>query len=119
MTTYTAEQTAAIALVQAQRWGQESRDAQAFLIQNPAVGMPATFGIGSDSYAMTVVAIEYFKTGARAGQVKAVFAADEGRTPERFVMTKQGRLQKRDQYESRFYGSLSIGYARDYRDPSF
>jgi len=37
-------------------------------------GEPATMCIGSDSYAMLVVAVDRFKTGAKKGQVKAVHA---------------------------------------------
>lgn len=36
------------------------------------VGMPATHYVGSDSYAVTVYAVERFTTGKRKGQVKAI-----------------------------------------------
>lgn len=120
MNTYTTEQQNALAAAQVNTWGNERREALAFLKQNPAVGMPASFGIGGDSYAMEIVGVEYFKTGAKAGQIKSVLAAASGdREAERFTMTKSGRLQKRAEYESYFYGSLTVGYALEQRDPSF
>lgn len=118
MTTYTADQTIALNLVAISR-GKVRHDALNYLTQNPAIGMPASYGIGSDSYAMTVVAIDYFKTGAKAGAVKAIYAAHEDHEAEKFTLTKSGRFQKRAQYESYFYGSLTVGDAIEYRDPSF
>lgn len=83
---------------------------------NPSVGDPATFSIGSDSYAYEVVEVIYFKSGVKAGQPKAVVAVHDGREPEVFTKTKSG-FQMR--FGDHFSGKLSIGYANDYQDPSF
>ena len=40
------------------------------------VGAPATHYVGSDSYAAIVVGVERFKTGARAGRIKAIIACN-------------------------------------------
>ncbi len=50
----------------------EVRDAERAAMFIP--GEPATMYIGSDSYRMVVVAVDRFKTGAKAGQVKAIHA---------------------------------------------
>jgi hypothetical protein len=85
-------------------------------------GMPATKGIGSDSYAYMVTSVERFKTGANAGKVKAVTAERaelmDGLLlnvgdPVRFLPTKNGYLTHAKSY------SLYLGEATDYRDPSF
>lgn len=111
-------QTAALeVLSNNQHTPRERQEALETLMRTPEKGMPATFYIGTDSYAMKVVWVTYFMSGARAGQVREVMAQIENRAPERFVMTKAGRLAKKD--PSGNYGSLVIGYARDYRDPSF
>lgn len=119
MNTYTIEQYEALIAVNATPINYELRNAAIdYLKQNPAVGMPATFGIGSDSYAMVVTDVIRFKTGAKTGQVKAVIAKNENENEEKFYVTKSGRIQKRDN-DGYSYGSLTIGFARDYRDPNF
>jgi len=111
-------QTAALEVLSSDESNREARnEALEILKRTPEKGMPATFYIGSDSYAMTVLWVTYFMSGARAGQVREVMAQTENGAPERFVMTKFGKFAKKD--PSGNYGSLVIGYARDYRDPSF
>lgn len=91
-------------------------------LQTAYPGMPATKAIGSDTYAYMVTEVEYFKTGANAGKVKAVIAEraeligdmllNVGE-PVRFLPTKNGSLHHEKSYW------LHLGEARDYRDPSF
>lgn len=101
-------------------YGYENRQAWLEAIEektaNPSVGDPATFGIGSDSYAYEVVEVIRFKGGKQAGQVKAVKASYEGREAEEFFKTKRGFQKK---FGDHYNGKLVVGYARDYRDPSF
>jgi len=117
MSLYTTAQYDALIAIEEKR-GAEYREAIDYLKQNPAVGMPATFGIGSDSYGLEITGITYYKTGAKAGQVKEIMAGKPDEVSETFFVTKSGRIQKRSLY-SGFYGSLTIGFARDYWDPSF
>lgn len=78
------------------------------------VGMPATFAIGTDRYATQVVAIEYFKSGNRAGQVKAIH------TPNYvFTLRTVGKRAGRLILEGGTNGTLLLGVAEDYRDPHF
>lgn len=101
------------------------------------IGAGANYKIGSDYYAEEVIAVEYYKTGKRAGQVKAVVTRrpkvnwDYGQdfgvydqsafTPNpdgaisRFTMRNDGMLRP----EGSDYGRLSIGRYEEYRDPSF
>lgn len=79
-------------------------------VEDVKVGMPATYYIGSDSYATEVEGVIRFKTGSRAGQVKAVVARNEGI----FTLRPNGRLQLQGGH-----GGLVVGFARDYWDPSF
>lgn len=74
------------------------------------VGVPATYNIGSDSYAVRVESIIRFKTGKQQGRVKAVIADGD-----LFTLRKDGRLRP----DGSDHGSLVIGIAVDYRDPSF
>lgn len=93
-------------------------------VESAEFGMPATYSIGSDSYAYMVVGVQRFKSGQRQGKVRAIYAqsakyvdgvlvSDEG-SIERFIVDKFGYV-KRDG----MYGMLFLGYARDYRDPEF
>lgn len=91
-------------------------------IEEIYVGMPATMGIGSDSYAQMVVEIIRFKSGANAGKVRYVITEDaewvdgvlvnRGNRNLRFSPNKYGYLRA-SSYR------LSVGKAVDYRDPSF
>jgi hypothetical protein len=91
-------------------------------IQNIEIGTPATLCIGSDSYARMVVEVGYFKTGARAGQIRYVIAepaeyidgvlVNYSERQDRFIPNKFGKLKCGS-------CSLYIGTATDYRDPSF
>lgn len=84
-----------------------------FDIESVEVGTPATFKIGGDRYATEVTAVERFKTGARAGQVKAVEAGTHRFTPK---TTKRGETYLVGQGGS---GALWLGFAENYRDPHF
>jgi hypothetical protein len=46
-------------------------------ITTPEVGMGATYAVGSDRYACTIVEVLYFKSGARRGQIRGVVAQDD------------------------------------------
>jgi hypothetical protein len=93
-------------------------------VESAEFGMPATYSIGSDSYAYMVVGVQRFKSGARQGKVRAIYAQDakyvdgvlvsqEGPI-ERFIVNKFGYVKREG-----MYGTLFVGYARDYRDPGF
>lgn len=79
------------------------------------VGMPATFAIGSDRYATEITAVFYFKSGAMAGQVKAVEAGRFNVFTLRTTGRKAGRLISKGGN----HGTLLLGVAEDYRDPHF
>lgn len=70
----------------------------------------ATFNIGSDKYAEEVESVETYQSGAKRGEVKAITT-----TGGRYTLRKDGRLRP----EGCESGSLVIGVATDYRDPSF
>lgn len=100
----------------------------------PEVGMGATLLMWSDRHPYTIVGIERFKTGARAGQVKAVLAqADTSQRVDsngmsdaqtyvflpnanapvtRFVLRKSGRFEGAG-------GTLAVGYRDRHYDFSF
>jgi len=78
------------------------------------VGMPATYCIGSDRYATAVTEIFHFKTGAKAGQVKAILAGTR-----MFTLRTKGRKAGYLVREGGDYGVLHLGWAEDYRDPHF
>jgi len=132
-------------------------------------GAPATLYIGSDSYAMLIVAVDRYKSGAKKGQVSAIHAIHRNydgsvrpevewdftgeqptyvygvetftrrerrgpatcwqhrpdRTPSQFDTDPADCFPCWEQQQPRFvekgndYGSLVVGYAKDYRDPHF
>lgn len=43
----------------------------------PTVGMGATYAVGSDRYACTIVEVLRFKSGERKGQIRGVLAQDD------------------------------------------
>jgi hypothetical protein len=86
-----------------------------FTANDAFVGMPATFGIGTDRYATEVIGVYRFKSGAKAGQVKAVEVQFFGMFTLRTTGRKAGRLIR----EGGSHGSLRLGVAEDYRDPHF
>lgn len=78
------------------------------------VGMPATMYIGSDSYATEITAVNYFKSGNRAGQVKSVeIKWFDG------IKKFTAKIWEHGVSFSSEYYSLGLGYATDYRDPHF
>lgn len=77
----------------------------------PVAGMPATIHIGSDSYAARVVSV---------ASPTRIFIA-ESRDDEKGSMwskRKDGRWRPKGAGRNSGY-SLGLGYAKDYRDPSF
>ena len=86
-----------------------------FTADEITVGAPATFYIGSDSYATTVTNIVRFKSGNRKGQIKELHTDHFGR-----FRAKQGAyLQIDSDGSTMWYARLVVGFQRDYRDPSF
>jgi hypothetical protein len=97
----------------------------------PEIGAPATVCMWSDRHAMTVTRLEFFKSGARAGQLKAVYARrdhakrmdlngmsdsqtyefsyNENAREDKFVVKKNGELRGE-------YGSLIIGFKSEFYD---
>jgi len=81
---------------------------------DPQVGDPATYCIGSDRYAMRVyavatknkVAVQDLNNGVPMG------------VPVTYTRRKNGRFVQ-EGHTMRGSGSLTIGIAEDYRDPSF
>jgi len=78
-------------------------------------GMPATYAIGSDSYATEVTAVYRFASGERKGQVRAVEAGSYGLFTLRIKGRKAGRLIR----QGGDHGTLRLGEAISYWDPSF
>lgn len=85
-------------------------------------GAVATYYCGSDSYATTVTNVVRFQSGARKGQIKEIYiegrsAAESFRPTENrdgstsYLGVREGKKWQHMQ--------LVVGYARDYRDPSF
>lgn len=113
-------------------------------VEDVTVGMPATITVGSDRYAARIVEVERYKTGAKAGQVKAVTAAftdDDGNALEcerydhktgefertldtdRFLVTQTYdgslRLVGRCEGKAAWWRSLTVGVVRPYFDLGF
>lgn len=100
--------------------------------QTPEVGMGATYGIGSDSYAYTIVEVSENKRTVKvqADEAKAQEGSDYygdqkyDYTPNpkarirTFTLRKSGRYYEKGCEMGRG-GSLTIGFRRTYRDPSF
>jgi hypothetical protein len=78
------------------------------------LGMPATYYVGSDSYATEVTAVNYFKSGNRAGQIKSVEVNLHGTTS-----TFRPKFYSSGVSWVGEYCSLGLGYATQYIDPSF
>lgn len=77
------------------------------------VGMPATYYVGSDSYATEVSAVNHYKSGNRAGQIKSVEIDFHGTKTFRAKNYSYGVSFKSE------YATLGLGYAREYLDPHF
>jgi len=102
----------------------------------PTVGMGATYAVGSDCYAATIVEVLTFKSGARKGQIRGVVIQDD-----RAILTSGSEQDGSAQYryepqpdavketflwnaqQGRFirhgYCKLGVGHRRFYRNPSF
>lgn len=86
-------------------------------INDIEVGMPATHYVGSDRYGCVVTRVDKFTTGAKRGQVKAVWADDT-----KFLVTPTfdgDRLIARYEGKKAWWRTLSVGEAVDYQDPHF
>lgn len=102
----------------------------------PTVGMGATYAVGSDRYAATIVEVLTFKSGARKGQIRGVvvqddnailtggseqdgsatyrYEADPTAARETYLWNAaQGRFMRHG------YTRLGLGHRSFYRDPSF
>ena len=62
---------------------------------NITIGTPCTYSIGSDSYACLVTNVEFFKSGKRKGEIKAVEAACADRDATGRLFIKPGRTSYR------------------------
>lgn len=62
---------------------------------NITIGTPCTYSIGSDSYACLVTNVEFFKSGKRKGEIKAVEAAFADRDATGRLSVKPGRASRR------------------------
>lgn len=106
-------------------------------VDEPQVGMGATYIAWSDRYAYTVVEVLRYKSGAKAGQVKAVVATRDiatrtdghGMSDSQSYSYQTNPDAKRETYtlrgNGRFirsggnHGVLAIGDRREYYDYSF
>lgn len=119
------------------------------LYDDPPVGTPASVGVGSDSYPAVVTDVVRFKTGARAGKVRAISVAHIDYDPDAVTdkratggygkdftvdvthpsVKPRGHAEtytRRDKHggvrwvrEGSDWQSVGLGVARDYRDPHF
>lgn len=80
-----------------------------FELHAPSVGCEATYGIGSDSYAGRIVKV--------SPSGKKIAFAHEGSEVASFEATLRSNGRFRPVGSDSGY--VAIGYARDYRDPSF
>lgn len=104
----------------------------------PEVGMGATYAVGSDRYACTIVEVLYFKSGERKGQIRGVVAQDDtARVVSGSEQDGSARYEctpntgaGRDVYlwnertaryvlKGSSYVRLGLGHRTPYRDPSF
>lgn len=101
----------------------------------PVVGMGATILMWSDRHAATIRLIDHFKTGARAGQVKAVWVTEdqairidnngmsENQTYEYLPQAdgpyKKFTLRKNGRFVDSGGTTLAVGYRNEYHDYSF
>lgn len=76
------------------------------------VGMPATYGIGADAYAMVVTDVTRTGHIVKARRVVNGEAVGATRT---FTRRANGKYRPKGAN----YGYLALGVARDYLDPSF
>lgn len=62
---------------------------------NITIGTPCTYSVGSDSYACLITNVEFFKSGKRKGEIKAVEAAFAERDASGRLSIKPGRTSHR------------------------
>ena len=101
----------------------------------PAVGDGATICGWSDRHAATVVGVAYFKSGARAGQIRSVFVQQDKATrvdgngrsdaqqytyeADTTAPVRKFNVNKRGNYNDENGTGLMIGARREYYDYSF
>lgn len=97
------------------------------------VGMPATVGVGSDSYATVVTEVVRFKSGARAGLINYIKV---DRFEHKFYAKELKKCYRHENHEAKDHCvpcyqknlgvynfkhkdwfKATVGYAIDYRDP--
>ena len=103
------------------------------------VSMPATHSVGSDSYAAVVTKVERFKSGARQGLIKSIESAwvNHDGTVSTMTRTHVSKVVNRQRYNAEtrqheavreiiyigkgnaYYDRLVVGWAENYRDPSY
>ena len=84
-------------------------------VSEVSVGTPATYSIGSDRYATEIVKVTYYKTGKLAGFVKTV-EVKSGSVFRPYQLSDRISWRKAPE---QWWGTLFVGFAEDYRDPSF
>lgn len=88
-------------------------------IENAEIGTPATYAIGTDRYAGKVVNVKRYKTGKRIGQVSVITFQHISQGGLNGKL-REARLDKRNYLVATgSSGVIHLGYAEDYRDPSF
>lgn len=88
-------------------------------IETAEFGTPATYAIGTDRYAGKVVNVKRFKTGKRAGRVSVITFQHISQGGLNGKL-REARLDKRNYLVATGSGgAIHLGYAEDYRDPSF
>jgi hypothetical protein len=80
------------------------------------IGMPATYSVGTDSYATKVTAIEYFKTGERKGQIKSVSIEGQKETFKPYMNSYGVKFSESKKI---WWAVVKLGYGYDYQDPHF
>lgn len=88
-------------------------------IETAETGTPATYAIGTDRYAGKVVNVKRYKTGKRIGQVSVITFQHISQGGLNGKL-REARLDKRNYLVATgSSGIIHLGYAEDYRDPSF
>jgi hypothetical protein len=98
----------------------------------PEVGMGATMLLHSDRHAYTIVGVEHFKSGARKGQVRTVYATRDQAVrvdtngmsesqewvflPANDGIVSRFTLKKNGRYTDKGGATLAVGYRSEYYD---
>lgn len=102
------------------------------MIMTVQVGDGATYSVGSDRYPATVVAVEYFKSGARKGKARTVTvesdeywvtsgSVQDGTAKYAFKRNTEGSLRTFNVDKEGRFGKpghrLTVGSRNAYQDP--